>query len=299
MRVYISEHASKVSIPLRFGFLIESSSQRDAELIDGIYDENGTKSQRQNEIDKGRRHYTGELVINNPRGSSPHHIRCRVVLGEPSSADMAPPVITLLKERFSKGDMTVTMHIEKLLQKRQISEQQILEILHPAYMAGKVNDSTDVDEAMRGRAESIQISDFGDATAKIMLEQKQVVAEVVESNEFYETTLESPLTYKILPIDGVKFDYVIADAYIENVRVEDDCIKFDCLNSKGKIQTMHSFKLSKRPWLTKLHDYALAYFLERQNGRATFAICMSDPCKGFIAESVTAISLLIMQNKGI
>lgn len=300
MKVFISKHASRVSIPLRFGFLVNERMQRDADLVDSTYDEVGTKRQRQDEIDEGRRHYTGCLVIANPDNlSSPHKIRCRVVLGEPKSANMHPPVITLLKEDFSKGDMTVTMHIEKLLTKRKITEQQILDVLHPAYMAGEINDSTDVDDALRGLAVSTPIVDFGDETAKGLIKQKDIVIQTVESKEFDETTLNSPLTFKPLPIEGVKYDYVIADAYIENVRVEDDCIKFDCLNSKGEKQLMHSFKLSKRPWLTKLHEYALHYFEERDGGRATFAICMSDPCKGFIAESVTAISLQIMQNKGV
>lgn len=300
MKVFISEHASKVSIPLRFGFLIKERIQRDADLVDSVYDDLGTKSQRQDEIDRGRRHYTGRLVISNPENILlPYEIRCRVVLGEPKSSNMSPPVITLLKEDFSKGDMTVTMHIEKLLQKRKITERQILEVLHPAYIAGKINDSTDVDDALRGSNTSIPISDFGDETSRSLINQKEIVAEVVESQEFNETILESPLSYKPLPISGVKYDYVIADAYIENVRVEDDCIKFECLNSKGEKQLMHSFKLSKRPWLSELHKYAINYFNERDGGRATFAICMTEPCKGFVAESVTAISLQIMQNKGV
>ena len=103
------------------------------------------------------------------------------------------------------------------------------------------------------------------------------------------------MSYKPLPIEGVKYQYVLADAYIENVRIENDCIAFSCINSKGEVQEMHSFKLSPRPHLNSLHTYAFNYLKDREQQRALFAICDTDPCRGFIAESVTAISLQLMR----
>jgi hypothetical protein len=99
-----------------------------------------------------------------------------------------------------------------------------------------------------------------------------------------------------LSIPNVKYKYVMADTYIEDVRIEDDMIKFKCIDSKGEPREMHSFKLSPRKHLSSLHQYAFEYLKSRQEQRALFAVCNSDPCKGFFAESVTAISLQLMRS---
>ena len=89
----------------------------------------------------------------------------------------------------------------------------------------------------------------------------------------------------------------MADTYIEDVRIEDDMIKFRCIDSKGELREMHSFKLSPRKHLSALHEYAIKYLQSRQEQRALIAICNSEPCKGFFAESVTAISLQLMKTE--
>ena len=85
----------------------------------------------------------------------------------------------------------------------------------------------------------------------------------------------------------------MADAYIENAWIEDGKIWIDVIGTSGQIKRLHSFK--QRDHLIQHHKLALDYLKSRIGQRGYFAICMSDPCKGFLAESVTSIALQLMK----
>ena len=89
MKVFLSlyGHTNSASLPLRMGIAITEKHQQFAILEDAKYDEEGTLSQRQNELDRGNKHYTGTLVIPNESRSvvKPYCLDCRVVLGSPKT----------------------------------------------------------------------------------------------------------------------------------------------------------------------------------------------------------------------
>lgn len=298
MKLYLSlhGHANRASLPLRHGIRIVNRHQQNVDLENFLFDEIGTQNQRQSEIIRGNKHYTGRLSIPNEVGSGVSKFDCRVVVGSPSTSDQLPPIITILRKDFNKGDMTVTSHVEGMLKRGKINSEDLINIFHPAYLSGKLLTSNDCesifDEQIRSKTPVLSL---GDPTVTALLKDPDIVVSIIQSNSIDGVDLKDPLTYKALPIEGVKYRYVLADAYIENVRIENDCIMFSCINSKGDMQEMHSFKLSPRPHLHSLHTYAFNYLKEREQQRAIFAICDTEPCRGFIAESVTAISLQLMR----
>jgi hypothetical protein len=302
VKVFISifGHANSVSLPLRMGMVITEKHQQFAQLSEAQYDEIGSKNQRQSEIERGNRHYTGILEIphSDENINSPYKLQCRVVLAQPKHHDQSPPVVTILKLDGNAGDMTVTKHIERMLKRAQISVQDLLDIFHPAYVRGEIQSSNDCEDIYRYKVEPLKLdlSSIGPAEKEILKNPQPVVQAIVD-NEIDDVELKGPLQFRKISIPNVKYEYVIADAYIENVRVEDDMIKFRCIDSKGHERELHSFKLSPRKHLSALHEYAIKYLQSRQEQRALIAICNSEPCKGFFAESVTAISLQLMKTE--
>lgn len=61
----LNGHANNESLPLRFGISIVHKYQQYPNLVDPLFDEKGTLSQRQNEIESGNKHYLGKLQIPN------------------------------------------------------------------------------------------------------------------------------------------------------------------------------------------------------------------------------------------
>jgi len=291
-------HTNNASLPLRFGLRITQQHQQFAILENPIFDEIGTKKQRQYEIEDGRKHYIGTICISNENHNGKYYkFPCRIVLAPPSDHNQRPKVITILSQEANKGDLTVTKHLEEMQKRGQINVDDILKIFHPAYIKGNLQSSNDCEEIynkeIRG---TISLNSFADSTVKSALNNPEPIIKAIKSSVIDEVNLEAPLTYKNLSLSNVKFQYVMADAYISNVRVEEDMIKLNCINSKGNFQELHSFKFSPRPHLKQLHEYAFNYLKEREEQRALFAICVTDPCKGYIAESVTAISMQMMRN---
>ena len=62
----------------------------------------------------------------------------------------------------------------------------------------------------------------------------------------------------------------------------------------SEILILHSFK--QREHLAAHHQKTFEYLQSRIGQRAHFAVCMSEPCKGFLAESVTSIALQLMKS---
>jgi hypothetical protein len=302
MKVYISlfGHTNSASLPLRMGIALTAKHQQFATLENAEYDEQGSLGQRQSEIDRGNRHYTGTLVVPSEHKEldQPYRFDCRVVLGAPKSSDQSPPVITLLMKSSNRGDMTVTAHIERMLKRGQISTQDLIKYFHPAYVRGEITSSNDCEDIYREHIETITLeAKSADQAGQEILKNPEPILKAMIGNEIEGVDLRSPSKFEKLPISNVRYEYVMADAYIEDVRIENDMIQFKCIDSKGEIRDMHSFKLSPRPYLAHLHQYAFEYLKSRQEQRALFAVCNSDPCKGFFAESVTAISLQLMRTE--
>jgi len=304
MKIFLSMfgHTNQASLPLRMGLSITKKHQQFATLEDAVFDEDGTKGQRQDEIERGNRHYIGTLLIPNEDWlkDAPYKYECRIVLGSPKTSDQSPPVITILRRDSNRGDMTVTAHIERMLKRGQISTQDLIEVFHPAYLNGEIQSSNDCEDIFQNRLATIKISPAeADQAGQEMLKNPEPILRTLIESEIEGVPLKAPPQYKKMDIPGVKYKYVMADAYIEDVRIEDDMIVFNCMDSAGEMRALHSFKLSPRRYLSALHEYAFEYLKSRQEQRALFAVCNSEPCKGFFAESVTAISLkLIKTDKG-
>lgn len=301
MKVFLSlyGHTNSASLPLRMGIAITEKHQQFAILEDAKYDEEGTLSQRQNELDRGNKHYTGTLVIPNESRSvdKPYCLDCRVVLGSPKTSEQSPPVVTLLMKTSNRGDMTVTAHIERMLKRGQITTEDLIKYFHPAYVRGEIESSNDCEDIFRKHIVSIALdSKAADAAGQEIIKNPEPILKTIIESEIEGIELRAPSKFQKLSIPHVKYEYVIADTYVEDVRIEDDMIKFKCIDSKGELREMHSFKLSPRKHLSSLHQYAFEYLKSRQEQRALFAVCNSDPCKGFFAESVTAISLQLMRS---
>ncbi len=294
----LNGHTNNSSLPLRFGIKISQTHQQFSVLEGAVLDEVSTKMQRQYEIEDGRRHYIGTIYIpNEDKQNDGMRFPCRVVLSEPRTERELPRVITILSKDSNAGDLTVTKHLEEMQKRGKISTNDLITVFHPAYTRGELKSSNDCEDVyskyVKGKT---KIDTFNDAAASSMLNNPEPIIYAMNSSKIEDTALHAPLQFTKLPISNVRYEYVMADAYIDKVQIENDMIKLECINSKGTAQELHSFKLSPRPHLRKLHEYAFNYLKEREGQRAIFAICTSKPCEDFIAESVTAISLQIMRS---
>ena len=300
MNIFISlnGHANQATIPLRMGVTLRKEHQAHARLHDAQYDDEGTRSQRQNEIDKGRKHYLGELVVQ-PENEGDEEIRlsCRAVLSEPRTHYQDPGLVTILRSDGNKGDLTVSLALESLLKKNKISTEDIISYFHKPYIEGQIRDSHDVYEMYSQIPKDKVVYTGGDSTGGAVLGNPGAVGGSMGGDDV-EGDLLSPPIFKPMNISGVSYSYSMADAYIDNVRLDNDMIVLETVNSKGEKADIHSFKLSSRPHLSKLHQYAYDYLKGREGQRGYFAVCTTGPCKGFLAESVTAIALQ-MQKSGV
>lgn len=304
MKVYIPlyGHTNTTSLPLRFGVKLEAINQCFCELSDAIFDEDGTNQQRADEIHKGRKRYSGSLRIPSANPSEVYGpFNCTVVLEPPGRPDQQMRVITIMSsdKESIKGDLTVTRHIEGMMKNGQITTNDLINVFHPAYKQGLINTSNDCEkiwyELIKDNA-SIS-KDLNNTNSQILASfssQNSNFEEVMDVSDIKEVDLKAPLTYKKLVIPGVNYEYVMADAYIENVRKVGNQIAFQYINSKGKASTMYSFPLAPHlSHLASLHEYAYEYLANRQEQRAKIAICISKNYLGTFAESVTAIALQV------
>jgi hypothetical protein len=297
MNVYLglNGHANSESLPLRFGIYITEHHQQFCTLEDAFFDNDGTNSQRHNEIDRGNKHYLGSLIIpSSIKGEISSKFPCRLVLGQPSNSNQLPPVITILRLDNNIGDITITKHISGMIKRGRITKFDLINCFHPAYLAGEIKDSNDCEEIFHKLRSSnpvkIEISGKMD---ELVLESADEIKRAVESFSNDNVDLLSPPTYEKLNLsDKVKYGYVMVDAYIEDVWRDSDKVRVKIINSKGHIQDLHSFKI--RDHLAIHHDYTYDYLKSRIHQRGHFAVCMSPPCKGYMAESVTSIALQLM-----
>ena len=298
MKVFLglNGHTNSESLPLRFGIRIEKLHQQFCILQNAIKDQEGTKRQRQDEIERGNEHYRGELLVPDlDKNNAPHSFKCRVVLGVPKLDHQSPPIITLLRDG-SRGDMTVTQHISGMVKRGKITSDDIINYLHPAYIADKIKNSNDVEEIISNSmiskpASSVQTVSTSD---ELILSSAAEIKAIIESFPIEGVELEAEPNFKRLKLSNrVKYQYSMADAYVEDVWTTNDKIWVRVKGSNGESSDLHSFK--QRNHLAVHHQKTLEYLKSRIGQRAHFAVCMSDPCKGFLAESVTSIALQLMK----
>lgn len=301
MKVYISlnGHANKVSLPLRFGLSLSEPHQQYAELVNAQFDEASTAAQRPDEIDKQRKHYTGDLVISCPTGADVEGARidCRVVIEPPRNPVGCSSVITVLSRTSTPGDATVTRHLDGMLKKGRITQEDLLNVFHPAYVSGQIKDSTDCEDVFRARLErsEVQVSPR-DEIGRALVEGSEAVVELVEevAQGDVEDLITGPTFSKEeIPLKGVKYRYVFAEAFIESVWRSAGKIFVKTIGSSGQLVELQSFDM--RPHLREHHERTYSYLKDRVGQRGIFAVCVSTPYRGVIAESVTSIALQLMK----
>ena len=292
----IKGHANTESLPLRYGLQIQETHQQFCTLHNAIHDVDGTKTQRQNEIEKGRKHYLGKLEIKEIDPNKYYKIfETRCVIEETKDQSKLSPIVTLLRDG-SRSDLATTQHIGNMVKRGKLDVKDIIEFLHPEYIDGNIRDSTDVEEIYQekilpSRQESqIELEGTGLNTSHDLPKIKESIESIPDD----ESSLSFPPTFKKLELSSsVKYKYSMADAFVEDVWMDNEKIYLKVIGSSDESKTLHSFK--QRSHLVVHHQKTFEYLKSRIGQRAIFAVCTSEPCKGFLAESVTSIALQIMK----
>ena len=291
-------HANKAVMPLRFGVSISEKRQQYCDLESYNFDPEGTKRQRPNEIDKGRKHYIGTLVIRSPEPYGENiNLSGRWIIEEPQAEGHRPSLVTALRVGLGDfmGDLTVTKHLEEMLKRNRVSTEEIIGYMHPAYLKGNIQTSNDLEDILANeiipdRAQPEPLPSLNDGIVDV---PPPSVSGQPEDDVDQED--RRPLVFEPLEIKAsIKYQYVWADAFILDVGLSDKKLWVSVINSKGEKQTLESFEI--RNHLIAHHEYALKYLKSRKGQRAFFAICVSEPYKGTLAESVTSIALELMRS---
>lgn len=307
MEVFINQFGkiNNAVLPLRFGISIAQTHQCFAKLEDPVLDEEGTRRQRDDEkFDKGRKHYIGTLIVpKEGRSEKPHRCKGRFIVGPPPPTKDLNRLITALREDVEglRNDIATSRHLEGMLKRNRVSTKEIIDYLHPAYLNGRIQDSNDIeiilqDEIVPERPQNTvqrSAADQGIVESEPEITTALDAVDVSDVDEDQETI--DPLVFKELLLKPtIKFRYVMADAFVIDAGRRQDCIWVKVINSKGDEQELTSF--SVRSHLAQHHDRTLDYLTSRVGQRAFMAICISDPYKGVLAESVTSIALDLMRN---
>lgn len=289
-------------LPLRFGITITQTHQCFATLEDATVCEESTRRQRDDEKnDKGRKVFTGTLVINREdKNDAPYRCIGKFVVEPPPPLKDRDRIITALRQDFEelKNDIATSRHLEGMLKHNRITTKEIIDILHPAFLAGRIKESNDIekileDEIKPGRPTPNAPKSQSDGG---IMESGSEIIDATDDIDIDDDENIKPLVFKELNLKpSIKFSYVMADAHILDAGSSDGFIWVSLINSKGVEQELKSF--SVREHLSHHHERVLEYFLSRRGQRAFLAICVSEKYKGILAESVTSIALDLMKNK--
>ena len=311
MKVFIGlkAHINSSVLPLRFGISLTEPRQQYAVLENAQIQQEATDNQRGDEKAKGRQHFTGRLLIKSTnRRDVGYKCEGQWVL-QPSRIDgQNPSVVTgLMPEKENiKSSNAVTKHIENMLKKNQITTQDIIDYMYPVYVDGGIKSSNEVDDIYRDLILPVKegkpiistgndqgIIDSGDDIISTITDLPQP-----EEEAPIDEGLMAPLVYEPLQLKpSIKYQYVMADAYIDDAGTDGNKVWAKIINSKGEKQLLASFTM--RDHLKPHHELTLDYLKSRIGHRALIAICMSDPYKGTLAESVTSISLQLLSKKSV
>ena len=296
---------NKASLPLRFGFSLSQQHQSFATLDNEEYDPIGTERQRGDEINQGRKHFLGTLIVNKEQKNDGQYIqKGRFVIAPPPPDRDLHRLVTVLRNDAEnlKNDIATSRHLEGMHKRSRITTVEIIRYLHPAYLEGKITESNDIEDILtdliipnRPKAKLIlSTSEQG------FVESGPEITDAIDDIDVDEDTDDgekiTPLVFKKLDLKpSIKYSYVMADAHILDAGKRDDLIWVRVINSKGIEQELRSF--SVRAHLSHHHDRALEYFKSRIGERGFMAICVSDKYNGVLAESVTSIALDLMKER--
>jgi hypothetical protein len=288
-------HSNKAVLPLRFGVSILEKRQQFCNLENYKFDSEGTNRQRPDEIDRGRKHYTGTLVIPSaePYGEN-IELSGRWVIQASRIEGQKPSLVTALREDLGdfRGDITVTKHLEEMLKRNRVSTAEIITYMHPAYLNGSIKNSNDLEDILAN-----EITPNRDQPPALPPQDGGIIdvppPEVPQQPDDEDD--RGPLTFEPLEMKAnIKYQYVWADAFILDVGLNEKKLWVRVINSKGDEQILESFDI--RDHLIAHHEYAFKYLQSRKGQRAFFAICVSNPYNGTLAESVTSIALELIRS---
>ena len=232
----INGHANKESLPLRYGLQIQETHQQFCTLHNATHDEDGTKTQRQNEIEKGRKHYRGKLEI---KKIDPNkyfeNFETRCVIEETKDQSKLSPIVTLLRDG-SRSDLATTQHIGNMVKRGKIDVKDIIEYLHPEYIDGNIRDSTDVEEIYQEKilplrqGSQIELEGTGLNTSHDLPKIKESIESIPDD----ESSLSFPPTFKKLELSSsVKYKYSMADAFVKDVWMDNEKIYLKVIQKDG------------------------------------------------------------------
>lgn len=150
-RCHLTKHAKDDSIPLRLGRFLENEKI----YLENIEeDDEGTKGQRPNEIERGNWHAIADFWLDEVSGE--HLGRWRFVLGSPDQDWKDPPVVTVLPvERStikSEGTLTLLLQRERQSGKHQwLTPNYVATTLHQLYRNGELSRVEELSELIRDR----------------------------------------------------------------------------------------------------------------------------------------------------
>ena len=305
MEIFINEHGklNKAVLPLRFGFSINQTHQSFATLSNAVFDRKGTSTQRGDEIERGNKHYLGNLIVNKENKNDGYHEhKGRFIIAPPPHGRDLDRLITALREDGEnlKNDIATTKHLEGMLKRNKITTNEIIEHLHPAYITGKIMESNDIEDIFTEIIVPSRIKTnfpMSDVDQGFAEEGDEITgaAEDIDVEDEGEYEEIAPLVYKKLNLKpSIKYTYVMADAHILDAGKGDDHIWLKVINSKGVEQVLKSFSI--RAHLSHHHERAFEYFSSRKGQRAFMAICNTGKYSGVLAESVTSIYLGLMRS---
>ena len=167
--------------------------------------------------------------------------------------------MTLLRDG-SRSDLATTQHIGNMVKRGKLDVKDIIEYLHPEYIDGNISDSTDVEEIYQEKIlpsrQGLQIE--LDGTGLNALHDLPKIKESIESIPDDESSLSFPPTFKKLELSSsVKYKYSMADAFIEDVWMDNEKIYLKVFGSSEKSKTLHSFK--QRSHLVVHHKKTFEY----------------------------------------
>lgn len=304
MQVYIDKdaHINKSVLPLRFGISITQTHQTEGIIKKAQFDKKDTDMQKAWERKRGRKVYRGTLVfkkVNEKEGS--HYCKGKFAIEPQKKGNGCKKVVTALRLDIEKleDNNTITKHLEGMLKREQVSTDEIIKFLHPAYLDGKIRDSNCLEDVLRETVAPSQPKSGlpKSASDQAIIESGPTITKTAnEIDVDYDEDEEDikPLVFKKLNLKpSIKYDYVMADAHVLDAGQGNNYIWVKVINSKGVEQELQSFLV--REHLSHHHDRALEYFKSRIGGRAFMAICVSEEFKGVLAESVTSIALDLMR----
>ena len=126
------------------GFHLANNIRALPTLDNEEYDPEGTERQRGDEINQGRKHFLGTVIVNKEQKNDGQYIqKGRFVIAPPPPDRDLHRLVTVLRNDADnlKNDIATSRHLEGM-HKRRIATEEIIRYLHPAYLEEKLQRAT-------------------------------------------------------------------------------------------------------------------------------------------------------------